>query len=766
MTGESDHRDEIPRSSPPWGSDITPLTEVCGGQYVLLHEIAHSESSIVYRAKPTGSRDAIAFKLLRPQLAGDETEVSRFRREVELLRRIDHPNVVRLLDHGTIEDGREFVALELLVGRTLAKALAEIDRMSPERVCRIARQIGRALRAMHMAGVIHRDLRPNNIMLIGPEDAERVKLVEFTAVGDVGAPVRRVKDQSGRAVDAQERRRYRAPEQLRQRPPQPSMDVFALGVIMYEMLAGEHPFAPPEPPEPPRGKARRSTPTIRTKAFDAPEVLLGLVSDCIEGNPADRPSSMDEVLERIDKALLWMGVVPHEVAGGETTDEDRRTQLWAVAEASDPPASGGAKRRGPSRGPAVPAASAPDDFELDLVDDDDDLSIEEPTEEEPSPPSPSRARKPWEPLAGADAEDAESRSGGTWSGMGVPPRAREDTSRARAQEQARRAQEEAARLRAKQEEEAQRVQEEIRKAQAQARKAQEEARRAQEEARKAQEEAARIRAQQEEEARRVQEEARKAQEEARRAQEEARRVKEQARRERERARRDGPSTGSAPRIDLDELRDRERARRDGPSTGSVPRIDLDELRERERAGRDAWGRDNRDTPDSDSGSAPRIDLEELERESAPTGPRFVVDTVAWTKQQPSAEPAKGRKRKVGADGRDSRASQSRTATGSYERVPPGARTATGSHERVPPGARTATGSHERVPPGARPATGSHERVPPGARTTSGTAASRHGARARPTAAHAPVDPLPRWSFLLVVVLLAGLAYAAFLVWTQ
>ncbi|MCA9651618.1 MAG: serine/threonine protein kinase [Myxococcales bacterium] len=316
------------RPSAPWGDEITPLTEVCGGQYVLLHELARGDLSIVYRAKPAGSRDSIAFKVLQPRYVGDEAQVRRFRREAELLRKIEHPNVVRLIDHGTIEDGRDFIALELLVGSTLAEARAKSTRMSPERTCRIARQVARALRTMHKAGVIHRDLEPENILLIGPENAERVKLVDFSQAGDVGAPARRVKvskdrPQSGVMGDEPS---YRAPEQLRKRPPHPSMDVFALGVIMYEMLAGEHPFyqAPPEP------GARVGPHTIRSKAFDAPEELLGLVADCIEEDPAERPGSMDEVIERIDKALLWMGVVPHEIA--TKADEDARTQLWAAAD--------------------------------------------------------------------------------------------------------------------------------------------------------------------------------------------------------------------------------------------------------------------------------------------------------------------------------------------------------------------------------------------------------------------------------------------------
>nr|MCH9686407.1 serine/threonine protein kinase [Deltaproteobacteria bacterium] len=313
----------------PRGDGLTPLTEVCEGRYVLLAELARGDLSVVYRAKPKGSREAIAFKVLQPRLLGDEAQVRRFRREAEILRRIEHPNIVRLVDHGSIEDGRDFIALELLPGHTLADALAEGTRMEPERVCRICRQITRALRAMHQAGVIHRDLQPANIVLIGPEDGERVKLVDFSDAGDVGAPARRVRRSgkrrsTGNVLDVPS---YRPPEQLRKRPPHPSMDIYALGVMMYEMLAGEHPFAQSDELAPPRMGPH----TIRSKVFDAPEELLGLIVDCIEQSPEQRPVSTTAVLERLDKALLWIGVVPHDVEA-EVGDEDARTQQWPAAD--------------------------------------------------------------------------------------------------------------------------------------------------------------------------------------------------------------------------------------------------------------------------------------------------------------------------------------------------------------------------------------------------------------------------------------------------
>lgn len=328
MTDASQWR-ESNTPTAPWGDEITPLTEVADGRYVLLHELAKGDRSIVYRAKPRGGAVSIAFKVIQPRYVGDEAQVRRFCREAELLRKIEHPNIVRLVEQGTIEDGRDFIALELLVGQTLGEALEGGTRMTAKRTCLIARQVAEALAAMHRAGVIHRDLQPENILLIGSEAREQIKLVDLSDAGDVGAPARSVRasrrrDSGGILADG-----YRSPEQIRKRPPHPSMDVFALGVIMFEMLAGEHPFANTLSTKQPRLGAR----TIRTKVFDAPEEVLGLVGDCIELEAKERPASIEEVITRLDKALLWMGVVPPK--GPTNADEEAPTQAYRAAADDD-----------------------------------------------------------------------------------------------------------------------------------------------------------------------------------------------------------------------------------------------------------------------------------------------------------------------------------------------------------------------------------------------------------------------------------------------
>ena len=667
MSGELDGREEPRRPPPPWGDEITPLTEVCGGQYVLLDEIARGDLSAVYRAKPAGSREVIAFKVIQPRYANDQAQVRRFRREAELLRRIEHPNVVRLVDHGTIEDGRNFVALELLTGRTLGEALTEAERMTPERTCRIARQIGRALRVMHKAGVIHRDLKPENILLIGPEDGERVKLVDFSEAGDVGAPAQRVRN-SDRADDdeAEQQPSYRPPEQVRKRPPQPTMDVFALGVLMFEMLTGQHPFV--------EAKDKLGQ-TIRSQAFDAPEVMLRLVGECIEHNPKERPRSMDEVLERLDKALLWMGVVPHELS--EEADEDERTQPYTVADPGHEDEDVRARRAAVGEVASRPKTSSREGVVAGEV----VLSASDPFDEDLIKTQRRRIHRG----SRSEADDLDGDDDVDW----VPTQRRRVRSDRRPS------------------------------------------------AKPAGERGA---GESWEEGRRA----------SRESWDEGRRAGRETRDESGDEIHTGRGQGSEEPWEDDAGR---RGPRDSDSgvwntrggqgtpeswdEGRKPRRDSkDESWDESRGARrsDSWSGDDRgssrrsnaDGPSSDS--KPRIDLDDLREGNAPEGPRFVVDTVAWTKQQPSARPEQERRRHIRAD--DDEPSKKKV-------------------HKAPRPRNGAARANGRANGDARP---------------------KGPARARPpTASRAPVDPiqtLPRWVLPLLVMVLIVLAYAVWVVWTQ
>jgi len=199
----------------------------------------------VYEAEDVLVGDRLAVKCLRREWMPDAEAVERCRREVRAARCISHPNVCRVfnlvLEEGAPGHGELLLTMELIRGETLAARLERQGRLTPEELLPIARQLCDGLGAVHAAGIVHRDLKPANILLEpGPpgEHSERVVLTDFglarrldesapalTAAGDlVGSPA------------------YLAPEQVRGRPTSPATDVFALGVVLYELLTGALPF--------------------------------------------------------------------------------------------------------------------------------------------------------------------------------------------------------------------------------------------------------------------------------------------------------------------------------------------------------------------------------------------------------------------------------------------------------------------------------------------------------------------------------------------
>jgi len=211
---------------------------VIAGRYRLLGQIGRGGFGSVFRAEQSGLSRHVAVKLLRDPRADSETR-ARFEREARLVQRLRHPNTVEIVDFGHDDDGSPFIVYELLEGRTLAQALAEDGAFVPERALGVVRQLLKALAEAHASGIVHRDLKPANVMLV-PYAGQRdfVKVLDFgiarslrpdtqvvTAEGDVlGTPA------------------YMAPEQLRGEPPKPSADVYAVGLMLIEMLTARRVF--------------------------------------------------------------------------------------------------------------------------------------------------------------------------------------------------------------------------------------------------------------------------------------------------------------------------------------------------------------------------------------------------------------------------------------------------------------------------------------------------------------------------------------------
>jgi serine/threonine protein kinase len=211
-------------------------------KYRLEELLGTGANGCVYRATNLESATELAIKILFGEMACDRRVVARFRREAEAVSKMSHPNVVKIHDFGTAPSGLTYLAMELLVGRTLETAMAQDGRFSPDRAAGIAQQISAGLAEAHRLGFVHRDLKPGNVMLVAPREGnETAKILDF----GIAMSMRRSEDEgrltkTGYVVGTP---LYMAPEQIDESYPLgPQADVYALGSILYEMLAGVPPF--------------------------------------------------------------------------------------------------------------------------------------------------------------------------------------------------------------------------------------------------------------------------------------------------------------------------------------------------------------------------------------------------------------------------------------------------------------------------------------------------------------------------------------------
>ena len=266
------------------------------GRYVLLGPIGHGGVSVVYQALDTVRGRQVAIKTLDPTLAGDPHAQLRIRREALITDRVRHPSVPRIFDYGDapLPDGTvvPYVVLELLVGSVLTKTLAE-GALPWRQAVRVAASVADVLVAAHRRGVVHRDLTPANIMLT----ADGAKIIDFGVAVTVNAP------DPGQGPFI-----INPPAQLTNDfagPGEPSDDVYALGVLLYQMLTGRSPYPGAEGP-PPIASATMPwvAPTPVLTVPGLPKEIAEIVRSFMTKRPADRPDAASAAL------ALWSLIVP------------------------------------------------------------------------------------------------------------------------------------------------------------------------------------------------------------------------------------------------------------------------------------------------------------------------------------------------------------------------------------------------------------------------------------------------------------------------
>jgi len=289
------------------------------GRYDIESVLGAGGMGVVYRARQITMNRAVAVKLLHPHYSSNPHAVGRFEREMQATARIEHPNTIRVYDYGETEKKQLFLAMEFLAGRTLAKAIQQDERPMPvERLLKIAIQIGKALTAAHSEGVVHRDLKPDNVMLLDQYgERDFVKVLDFGIARFVEA------DEGAQQLTAEGAvvgtPAYMSPEQATGAPPDFRTDLYSLGIMLFEMATGAVPFDAPTTVSLMVKHVQEAPPRPSEMVPNhIPPALEQLILQCLEKDPKARPSSSEEVVRRLEACL------PHR-APGALAAETRRS---------------------------------------------------------------------------------------------------------------------------------------------------------------------------------------------------------------------------------------------------------------------------------------------------------------------------------------------------------------------------------------------------------------------------------------------------------
>jgi hypothetical protein len=249
-----------------------PPGTLLAGRYRVVSLVGRGGMGEVYRAHDLTLKQAVALKFLPASASGDPRRLARFHGEVRLARQISHPNVCRVYDIGDV-DGLAYISMEYIDGEDLATLLRRIGRLPPDKALEIARRLCAGLAAAHDKGVVHRDLKPGNVMI---DSRGQVFITDF----GLSATTRSLAHADVRSGTPA----YMAPEQLDGREVTPRSDLYALGLVLYEMFSGRPPF-------PQRRTASDRPPRLDSVARDVDAGVARAIERCLEPEPRDRPSS-------------------------------------------------------------------------------------------------------------------------------------------------------------------------------------------------------------------------------------------------------------------------------------------------------------------------------------------------------------------------------------------------------------------------------------------------------------------------------------------
>jgi|APLak6261679142_1056127.scaffolds.fasta_scaffold00156_6 serine/threonine-protein kinase len=264
------------------------------GEYEVLEVIGEGGMGVVYRGVQPVIKKRVAIKVLKPNIADDVTQVRRLTDEAEAVNSVGHRNIIDIFSLGQLPDGRPYIVMEFLEGEPLDAFLRARGRLTvPEAISLLVAICG-PLSAAHRANVIHRDLKPSNIFLCRGADGEQyLKLLDF-GLAKKTANLHGTSEQTSRAT-VTGTPNYMAPEQARGQAISARTDIYALGVMAYELFTGELPFNAPAPMELLMRHVSAPIPSARALVPELPEALDALITQMLAKAPERRVQSVEEV---------------------------------------------------------------------------------------------------------------------------------------------------------------------------------------------------------------------------------------------------------------------------------------------------------------------------------------------------------------------------------------------------------------------------------------------------------------------------------------
>jgi serine/threonine-protein kinase len=262
---------------------------VVDGRYTIKRRLGSGGMADVYCAEDSQLGRNVALKVLHQRFAADQEFVERFRREARSAAGLQHPNVVGVYDRGEW-DGTAYIAMEYLDGRTLKEVIQAEAPIDPMRAIDITQQILRAARFAHRRGVVHRDLKPHNVMV---DDEGRAKVTDFGIARAGASDMTETGSIMGTA-------QYLSPEQAQGRPVSPQSDLYSVGVILFEMLTGRVPFQADAAVSVALKHVAEEPPTVAELNPSVPPELSQIVSWAMQKDPARRPADADAFLNALE----------------------------------------------------------------------------------------------------------------------------------------------------------------------------------------------------------------------------------------------------------------------------------------------------------------------------------------------------------------------------------------------------------------------------------------------------------------------------------